>query len=113
MGSQFLPEELVDEPLVDVERQSRLADRFGPPPPEVDNLLYAVRIKGLAAKAGIESISTDEGYIILRRFQGLPFDASRILTKDSIEVGRTQIKIHFRKMGKGWRGILERLLQGV
>ena len=53
-------------------------DRFGKPPPEVHNLLYAVRIKGLAAKAGIESISTEEGYIILRRFQGMPFDAQKV-----------------------------------
>ena len=32
-------------------------DRFGAPPPEVRNLLYALRIKILAAKAGIESIN--------------------------------------------------------
>ena len=40
-------------------------DRFGTLPPEVENLLYAVKIKGLAAKAGIESISTEEGQIVI------------------------------------------------
>jgi transcription-repair coupling factor (superfamily II helicase) len=86
-------------------------DRFGALPPEVDNLLYAVKIKGLAAKAGIESISTEEGYIILRRFQGLPFSACNLSPKDGVEVGRTQIKIHFRKIGQGWRGILEGVIK--
>ncbi len=89
------------------------SDRFGAPPPEVDNLLYAVKIKGLAAKAGIESVSTDEGYIILRRFQGLPFDASKISLKDGVEVGRTQINVHYRKIGQGWRGVLEGVLKRV
>jgi transcription-repair coupling factor (superfamily II helicase) len=86
-------------------------DRFGAPPPEVDNLLYAVKIKGLAAKAGIESVSAEEGYIILRRFQGLPFSASNLSPKDGIEVGRTQVKIHFRKMRREWRGVLEGLIK--
>ncbi len=91
------------------------ADRFGAPPPEVVNLLYAVKIKGLAAKAGIESISTEEGYIILRRFQGLPFDASNLpsVLYDGIEVGRTQIRIDYGKMGKGWRETLEKVIKGL
>ncbi|UCD38887.1 MAG: DEAD/DEAH box helicase, partial [Fidelibacterota bacterium] len=58
--------------LEDISRE--YVDRFGKPPPEVENLFYAVRIKALAAKAGIESITTEEGQIILRRFKGLPFD---------------------------------------
>jgi transcription-repair coupling factor (superfamily II helicase) len=89
------------------------ADRFGSPPPEVENLLYAVKIKGLAAKAGIESINTEEGYIILRRFQGLPFDASEFssILHDGVEIGRTQIKINYIKIGKDWSELLERLIK--
>jgi transcription-repair coupling factor (superfamily II helicase) len=88
------------------------ADRFGNPPPEVENLLYAVKIKGLAAQAGIESITTEEGYIILRRFQGLPFDAAKLspVLRDGIEVGRTQIKIYYKKLGKGWNEVLKRII---
>ncbi|HJX12088.1 MAG TPA: transcription-repair coupling factor [Dehalococcoidales bacterium] len=85
------------------------ADRFGAPPVEVENLFYAVRIKGLAAKAGIESIITEDGQIILRRFRGLPFDALKIGAgfRDGIEVGRTQIRISHKKLGRGWKGVLE------
>ncbi|MFQ5996239.1 MAG: transcription-repair coupling factor, partial [Dehalococcoidales bacterium] len=50
------------------------ADRFGPLPIELENLLYAVRIKLLATKAGIESITTEHGQIVLRRFEGMGFD---------------------------------------
>ena len=89
------------------------ADRFGKPPPEVQNLLYAVKIKGLAARAGIESITTEEGYIILRRFSGLPFDAIKLspLLREEIAVGRTQIRINYKKIGKGWKGVLEGVIK--
>ena len=53
-------------------------DRFGAPPAEVNNLLYAVKIKALAAKAAIESISTEDGQIVIRRFQGMPFDQRKL-----------------------------------
>jgi transcription-repair coupling factor (superfamily II helicase) len=90
-------------------------DRFGEPPPEVENLLYAVKIKGLAAKAGIESISSEENYIILRRFQGLPFDANKFLQTltDGITVGRTQIRINYKKIGKRWQKVLERVIKAI
>jgi transcription-repair coupling factor (superfamily II helicase) len=90
-------------------------DRFGAVPPEVDNLFYAVRIKGLAAKAGIESVSTEEGQIILRRFQGLPFDREKLapVWRDGITVGRTQIKINYKKLGRSWKMVLEEVIGAV
>jgi transcription-repair coupling factor (superfamily II helicase) len=90
-------------------------DRFGKPPVEVHNLLYAVRIKVLAAKAGIESISTEEGYIIIRRFQGKPFNAQKFVQAltDGVTVGRTQIRIDYKKIGKGWRNTLEGVIRGL
>jgi transcription-repair coupling factor (superfamily II helicase) len=99
------------ERLDDIRKE--YADRFGPPPVEVENLFYAVKIKSLAARAGIESITTEEGYVILRRFQGLPFDASNLssVLRDNVEVGRTQLRINYRKIGKGWRGVLEEIVK--
>jgi transcription-repair coupling factor (superfamily II helicase) len=91
------------------------ADRFGSPPPEVDNLFYALRIKALAAKAGIESISTEEGQIILRRFQGLPFDAQKFVPTltDGVTVGRTQIRVNYKKLKREWQGVLEGVIRGL
>jgi transcription-repair coupling factor (superfamily II helicase) len=87
-------------------------DRFGTVPPEVENLFYAVRIKGLAARVGIESVATEEGSIILRRFEGLPFDRDKlaIVLQDGVTIGRTQIKIDYQKLGRAWRRVLEEVI---
>ena len=45
---------------------SGLIDRFGPPPTEVENLLYQLRIRCLAMRAGVESISIQNGQIFLQ-----------------------------------------------
>ena len=45
---------------------SELHDRFGPPPSEVENLLYQLRIRDLAMRAGVESISIQNGQILLQ-----------------------------------------------
>ena len=81
----------------------------------MENLFYAVKIKGLAAKAGIESISTDEGQIIIRRFGELPFDAQKLtpFLRDGIAVGRTQIRINYKKIGKGWKGVVEEVIKAL
>jgi len=91
------------------------SDRFGALPVEVNNLLYAVRIKALAAKAGIESISTEEGQIILRRFQGMHFDKQQLepLMKDGIKVGLNQLRLNPKRLGKEWREVLEELLDKI
>jgi transcription-repair coupling factor (superfamily II helicase) len=90
-------------------------DRFGAPPLEVHNLLYAVKIKGLAARAGIESISTEEGFIILRRFQGLPFDKDKLdpVLSDEIYVGRTLIRVDYKKLKSKWQRTLEGVLKAL
>jgi transcription-repair coupling factor (superfamily II helicase) len=41
-------------------------DRFGPPPEEVTNLLYVVRIKVRAALVGVTSIGQEDGQLLLR-----------------------------------------------
>jgi transcription-repair coupling factor (superfamily II helicase) len=43
-----------------------LADRFGTIPDEVDNLLYQLRLKVLAARAGVEAIAIEDGKLAVR-----------------------------------------------
>ncbi len=45
---------------------AELADRFGPIPDPVDNLLYQLRIKVLAQKAGISGVATESGQVLIR-----------------------------------------------
>ena len=88
------------------------ADRFGAPPPEVRNLLYALRIKILASKAGIESISTEDRQIVLRRFQGMRFDKQQLepYLREGITIGHAQLRLSLKQLGKEWRKVLEGVL---
>ena len=92
-----------------------LNDRFGSPPPEVRNLLYAVKIKALTAKVSIESISTEEGQIVLRRFDGMRFDKPKLepLLKDGVRIGLTQISLSPKRLGKEWPQVLENVLKRI
>jgi len=91
------------------------SDRFGTLPTEVKNLLYAVKIKALAAKASIESITTEEGQIILRRFHGMQFDRQQLepIIKDGIKVGLTQLRLNPKRLGNEWQRVLEEVVRRV
>jgi len=91
------------------EMAQEFSDRFGSPPIEVKNLLYAVKIKILATKAGIESISTEEGQIILRLLAGMKFTPHQraLPLPDGVKIGTTQLSLNLKRLGKEWQGILQ------
>ena len=90
-------------------------DRFGAPPREVKNLLYAVKIKNLAARAGIESIATEEGQIVLRLFEGMQFDRKKLepLARAGIQIGFNQLHLNPRRLGDKWQVVLEEVVGRV
>jgi transcription-repair coupling factor (superfamily II helicase) len=55
-----------------------LADRFGSVPPEVENLLYAIRIKIVASRAGIESVTSERGELVIKLFEGMRLDREKL-----------------------------------
>jgi transcription-repair coupling factor (superfamily II helicase) len=75
--------------------QQELQDRFGTPPPEVDNLLYLLRTKILAGLAEVDGISVENGQLLVlaagadQRFQAseLPPDVRR--SKRGLWIPRT------------------------
>lgn len=91
------------------------SDRFGALPMEVENLLYAVKIKILATKAGIESIAAEHGQIVLRLFDGLYFDKQKLepLLQDGIKVGLSQLRLNPKRLGEEWQKILEEILENI
>ena len=101
------------EQIDDLARE--FSDRFGILPQEVKNLLYAVKIKLLATRAGIESISTEDGQIVLGLFEGMRFDRLKLepILRDGIKLGITQLRLEFRRLGKEWQEVLEEVLQKV
>ncbi len=91
---------------------SEFSDRFGRLPKEVKNLLYSVRIKALAAGAGIEAIATEHGQIILIPFEGMRFDKRKFetLQRDGIKIGLNQIRINYKKLAD-WSQVLEEVIR--
>ena len=127
----YIPEEYVTDlltrlglyqKLITIEKVEQIetlaqefSDRFGAPPLEVQNLLYAVKIKTLAAKVGIESIATEQGEIILKLFEGLRFDKEKLepFLKDGIKFHPIYLRLRAKRLGKEWRRVLEEVLGKV
>jgi transcription-repair coupling factor (superfamily II helicase) len=133
----YIPEDYVDDlntrlglyqKLVKVDRLEQidilvqeLADRFGTPPREVENLLYAVKIKVLGAKAGIESITMEEGQIVLRRFEGMRFDRQKLepylrglrYPVGSLHLDALHLRLNPKRIGEDWPKVLEEVVGRV
>ncbi len=75
-------------------------DRFGPPPPAVRGLLYALALKGLAREAEIVSITLEDGEFVLR--SGGPLNRRAELLRAGlagVQVGTAQARV---LSGPGW-----------
>ncbi|MFO7996181.1 MAG: TRCF domain-containing protein, partial [Dehalococcoidia bacterium] len=96
------------EEVEDMAREFR--DRFGALPQPAENLLRVVKIKVLAMRAGVSSISTQGRQIVIK-----PQTDSRRLTAISsvgaaVKIGATQIKLDTRLPGHRWPEVLEEIL---
>ena len=49
-----------------VQFEKEIGDRFGPPPVEVQNLLFQLRVKILAAAAGLSAVTVENGQLLLQ-----------------------------------------------
>jgi len=89
-----------------------LKDRFGPLPDEVQSLLYVVKVKLLAARAGVKSVAVEHGQIVLWLIEGMTIDSSKFkpVAGYGVTIGRRQLKLDYRTTGKQWPKILEELL---
>jgi transcription-repair coupling factor (superfamily II helicase) len=103
------------EEVEDVARE--LQDRFGALPQPVDNLLYIVKIKVLATRAEVTSISTQGRQIVIKpqtvdsllKIRGARGVTSKYLDS-AIKPGATQIKLDTRLLGDKWKVVLEEIL---
>jgi len=92
-------------------------DRFGPLPRPVDNLLYMVKIKVLATRAEVSSVSTQGRQIVIKpqtvnsllKIKGVRGVMSEYLD-GAVKIGATQIKLDTRLLGDRWTEVLEEIL---
>jgi transcription-repair coupling factor (superfamily II helicase) len=123
--SAYLPDELMPDVALRLRFYRRLArvdsvdeidaltqemvDRFGRLPPEVENLLYFLRVRVLAGAAGVPSIAASEGEVAVSLPLALtPDTASRIMAEfSSVRARGTRIWI---PLDSDWRPVLLALL---
>jgi transcription-repair coupling factor (superfamily II helicase) len=86
-----------------------LGDRFGPMPPQVVNLLYAVKVKIMAMDAGIQSIATEDGQLVLKMVEGKKVEKGRDFG-DGVKVGTTQVRLDIKRLSQRWQEALEGIL---
>ena len=127
----FIPQDYVTDLLTRLDMYQKLAnldnageiekiatefrDRFGEMPEEVENLLYAVRIKILGSGTGIGAITTEKNDIVITPFEGMRFERDKLdqLYFVGVSTGRFQIRIDTRQPGTDWRETLEKVVKGI
>ena len=88
-----------------------MIDRFGPLPAQVQNLLYIVRLRNLAAGSVIESIGTEDGQILLMIKDGR-LDKARFSGAfgEGVKIGTNTIRLDQMRLGPRWQKVLEELI---
>ena len=90
-----------------------LRDRFGPPPPEVEDLLALVDLRLLAGSLGVESV-TNSGNSVLLVFRE-PVGSFRVPLQralgPSVDVGNKQMRLSLRGAGDQWLPQITRAMQ--
>jgi transcription-repair coupling factor (superfamily II helicase) len=91
------------------EVKQELAERFGPLPTPVENLLYQLRVKIMAASAGVIAIGTENGQIVLtvppvgevdQAFLGIKLGSRARVSKNKVWLGRAG---DLRASDSAWR----------
>jgi transcription-repair coupling factor (superfamily II helicase) len=113
------------EHIEEVEDMTReFKDRFGPLPQPVENLVYIMKIKILAARAEVSSISTQGRQIVIKHQETVIASrscepkawqvAKQSISQDygaAVKVGATQVKLDTRPLGDRWMDVLEEILR--
>ncbi len=82
-----------------------LADRFGKPPEQVDNLLYLLRLKVAAMRAKLAAINLDDGRIVIKYGRDDAILAARLQVKykDRIRAARDRAWLPGPELDPKWR----------
>ncbi len=106
--------EIKDE-LTIQEVAAELADRFGPLPEALENLLFLIRIKLLAQKGAVETVATEDGQIVLRsRLWETGEGRTSLNTALDVRARISKGKVWLpRASAEEWRDMLIRTLEGL
>jgi transcription-repair coupling factor (superfamily II helicase) len=96
--------------------REELADRYGTPPPAVENLLYVALVKSLARRARVASIKTSQPFIHIQVHDGTT--EKQRAAVERLEVpgtipGPNQVRLDRVSVGKDWMQPLIRVLRAM
>jgi transcription-repair coupling factor (superfamily II helicase) len=91
-----------------------LRDRFGPPPPAAEHLLFAVRVRALARLAGVGGVQQEGGELVLHAGDGVaPRERLRGLPVRGLWTGPTQARLRLEALGDDWPEALLDVLEAL
>jgi transcription-repair coupling factor (superfamily II helicase) len=92
-----------------------LLDRFGRLPVEVQNLLYILRIRLLATRAGIESVTSNVNIVTIRLLPGLQFNKQKLIPslRFGVKIGVSQLIVNLKNLGSEWQKNFESIIKTV
>lgn len=102
--------------MADVADMGReLEDRFGDLPPEAENLMFLLRLKVLAARAGAQYVAREGKTIVIKLAGAGPRQRAAILRwfDGRLRVGRDQVWMPVVEQDGQWRQDLERALEDL
>jgi len=99
--------------VVAMERE--LKDRFGDLPPEAQNLLFLLRLKAVATRAGVQYVAREGKTIVIKLAGAGPRQRAAILRRFAgrLRVGRDQVWMPLVEQNGQWRQDLERALEDL
>jgi transcription-repair coupling factor (superfamily II helicase) len=89
---------------------SEFTDRFGPPPEQVENIFYQMKVKILATQAGFSSISIENGQIVMR-YPKEVLSAHQQFIDPRIRIGKTALWVRLPPETVDWTPLLINLLE--
>ena len=97
-----------DEDAAADSMEDELTDRFGPLPWQVQNLMYLVRLKVNAGRAGLQSITREDGQIVLKLHDevGGARTALQNALGRGVAVGHAQLRMQLGRLRDGWEAPL-------
>ena len=106
----------LDSPRSVAAMEEELRDRFGEPPPLVQNLLGVALLKAVGQQAGVERISTSPESFHLRLRGGTTHRHQRTVATlgvPGMRVGPEQVRIPREQAGTEWMPLLVRVLRAL
>ena len=91
------------------ESARNLRQRFGPRPEELDNLLMALRVRLVAAAAGVQAVETDREQVVVSFPPGHGLALRELLESEegrALEVGNNRLRLRPDLLGERWPELL-------